>query len=128
MGDFTELGKGGPHLLAGSGERDGSFRVTTGIGRSMRQAQLIGQAEEPLLGAIVEVSLDALPGCITGLYDPRSRGTEVAEMCEYGCSEAFVVDGKPGSGTDLPFEDARSLKSLTVIDECNRIAVADDGT
>ena len=45
--------------------------------RRLRRAQPQGERDQSLLGAVVQVALDAAPGVVGGGHDPRPRGGEL---------------------------------------------------
>ena len=54
-------------------------RQLVGLGRHrrLRRAQAQGEGDQPLLGAVVQVALDAAPGVVGGGDDPRPRRGEL---------------------------------------------------
>ena len=63
-------------LLPRAADQLGSLRVAL-LGTSLRHAQIEGERDEPLLGAVVEVALDAPPLAVGGGDDPRAGVLEL---------------------------------------------------
>ena len=51
-------------------------------GLAEREPQVVGQREQPLLRAVVQVALEPAPRGVAGLDDARSRGAQLAQLGE----------------------------------------------
>jgi hypothetical protein len=99
--ELTETGlHAGQRLLQ---EQPGPV-VRFGLGARVRQPDVIGQGQESLLRAIVEVPLEPAPFGVAGLDDPRPRGAELAELEEYLRLEALMFQAEADRGAELPLE------------------------
>ena len=66
--------------------------VAVGRGVAQGQRSSYDEREQALLGAVVEVALDAAARRVAGLDDPRTRRAQVLELGEHLGAEPLVVD------------------------------------
>ena len=97
---IAQLGQGGLGLLGCPIQAASDFRVAIVTELAPRDLQLEGQRHEPLLGAVVEVPLDALPLAIAGLDDPRARRANLAELRLDLGGQPIVLDRQPHRAGD----------------------------
>ena len=90
------------------------------------ELELVGQCEQPLLGAVVEVAFELAPGVVSGLDDANPRRPQVGELRQRLGAQPFVVDGQPGGSTDLACEIVARFQRPIVDDDRNRLSVALD--
>ena len=81
-----------------------SSLVTIGGRAGTREAQVVGQREQPLLGAVVEVALEPAPLGVAGLDDPRARRAQIMELGQHLGLQPFVLEREPDGGADLALE------------------------
>ncbi|HYZ53482.1 MAG TPA: hypothetical protein VE733_08280 [Streptosporangiaceae bacterium] len=75
-GDLAQLLQRAGHLGDRAVQLPRQLTGPGGCGR-LRLAQLQGQGDQALLGAVVQITLDAAPGGIGGGHDPRPRGGQL---------------------------------------------------
>ena len=91
----AQLGEGGQGLVRCALQAASDGRVATVAQRASRDLQLEAERDEPLLGAVMEVSLDPPSLAVAGLDDPRPRGADLLEL-----------------GLDLALQAERSRRSV----------------
>ena len=87
-------------LQRAGGLRDGAGKLRAqlawfGRGGRLRRAQVQGEGDEPLLGAVVQVPFDPPPRLVGGGHDPRPGGRQRSlALCvgDRGCDQL----GEPG--------------------------------
>jgi hypothetical protein len=52
--------------------------------------------EKPLLGSIVEISLQLTPSLVPCIHDTHARGPDLFELGSHFCMEALVLQGETG--------------------------------
>ena len=98
--------------------------VAVGLGGRPGETQVVGEGEQPLLRAVVQVALEAPPSGVSCLDDPGARSLQVVELRQHLGLEPLVLDRKPRPGADLPRKllcgevatrvtDQRDLPSVT---------------
>ena len=53
-------------------EQERASLVAVGLGRRAGETQVVGEREQPLLRAVVQVALEPPPSGVAGLDDPRA--------------------------------------------------------
>ncbi len=72
MGELAQLVERGCGLVAGGVQRAGELLVAVGGRAGAREPQVVGEGEQPLLGAVVEVALEPATLGVARLDDPRA--------------------------------------------------------
>ena len=70
--------------------REGGRRA----GPRLQQAQAERQADQPLLGSVVQVALDPTSLGVTGLYEPEPRGPQVFDLRQRLGPELLVLEAQ----------------------------------
>ena len=88
MRQVAQIVEGGPGCVDGGAEQRRQLRIR----RRLRtgEPQLVGQREQTLLGAVVEVALEQAPCGVAARDDPSARAAEVLELCRTAaCSRSL---------------------------------------
>ena len=72
--------------------------------RRLREPQVVGERQQPLLRAVVEVALEPAPLGVAGLDDARPRGAQLVELGERLGPQRLVLDGEPGGRSERALE------------------------
>ena len=81
-------------FLPAAASTRGEPRITRCGGVGLGELQLVGQGEQSLLGAVVEVAFE-LATCVVGrLDDSGPRRSQISELGQRFGAEPFVVDGQ----------------------------------
>jgi hypothetical protein len=67
------------------------------------EPDVVGQRQETLLGAVVQVSLQPAAFTVSGLDDPGTGGAEFLQLGEQFRLQPLVLQAEPDSGPDLAF-------------------------
>ena len=112
VGELAQLVEGGRGLVAGRVQHPGELLVTVGGRAGTREAQVVRQREQPLLGAVVEVALEPAPLGVARLDDPRARHAQIVELGQHLGLQPFVLEREPDGGADLALElgDRRGVR------------------
>jgi hypothetical protein len=78
-GQLAQLGDGLTSLLGGPLQQRRQVRVGPGH-LAAGHAQGKDQGHQPLLGTVVQVTLDAPPRGVAGLHDPRPGGAHLLQL------------------------------------------------
>ena len=98
---LAKLVERGLRLGTARGQQRGERRVAVCLGVPVGEAQLVGECEEPLLGAVMQVALETTPLLVRDLDDARSRGAHRLELCQHLRLQALVLDSEVGRGSDV---------------------------
>ena len=102
MGQVAELIDGQLQLAVGLIDQACEARPRRPGGLGGDQAEREGQADEPLLSSVMQVPLQPSPLGVAGRDDPGLCGPQVFELGQHLGVKPLVLQGKPGSGGDLP--------------------------
>src|SRR4029079_17918028 len=85
-----------------------------------------GEADEPLLGTVVEVALQAAALGVAGRNDPRARRPELAQLRPRLGTQALVVHRQPRRRPDLALQRATVECGRVVHDRSDRAPLTPD--
>ena len=101
MGEVAQFLEYAVRLLDRLGERRLPEGVAVGLRAGAGEPDVIGQGQEPLLGAVVEVPLEPAALGIGGLDDASAGGAELAELGEQFGLQPFVLQAEPDGGPEV---------------------------
>ena len=70
----------------------------------MRQPDVVGEGQEPLLRAVVQVSFEPASFGVAGLDYPRPRRPDFAELKKYLRLKALIFQAEADRGAELSLE------------------------
>jgi hypothetical protein len=79
----------------------------------MRQPDVVGEGQESLLRAVVQVPFEPAPFRVAGLDYPRPRCPDFAELKEYLRLETLIFQAETDSGTEFPLRNRRCIARLS---------------
>jgi hypothetical protein len=79
----------------------------------MRQPDVVGEGQESLLRAVVQVSFGPASFGVAGLDDPRPRGPDFAELEEYLRLETLIFQAESDRGAEFPLRNRRCIARLS---------------
>ena len=92
------------------------LRIAISVGSDAGPAQLVGEQEQTLLSAVVQVALEPAALGVAGVHDARTGGAELLELRSHLGLELLVLDGNAGRGQDL-LQESRLLEQANVVHE-----------
>ena len=95
-GELTELAQGGMNLGVGLVQQRPGLRVV--VHARPQQAEADPDPEQPLLGTVVEIALEAPPLLVPGTGDARTGVAELRELRPQLGVEALVLEREPRGG------------------------------
>jgi hypothetical protein len=104
VGEFPQLLQRASRLLDRFGERDLGRGVTVVPGAGAGEPDVVGQSQQALLGAIVEVSFEPAAFGIGGFDDAGPGRAKLFEPGKQFRLQALVLDAEPDRGPELAFE------------------------
>ena len=104
VGQFPELTETGLHVGQRVLQQEPGLVVRFGRGVRVRQSDVIGQGQEPLLRAIVEIPLEQASFRVAGLDYPRPGRADLAELEQHLRLEPLVFQAEPDGWPELPLE------------------------
>ena len=70
--ELAQLLEGRMRFVDGALEDERELLVAVGLGGPAGETQVVGEGEQPLLRAVVQVALEAPPSGVSCLHDPRT--------------------------------------------------------
>ena len=121
---LAQLGEGFGDFVHGVVAQCDEVVVAVRRGVGSCPSKVVGEAEQALLGAVVQVAFQLAASFVAGVDDPRPRLAELVHLGEYLGSQALVVEREAKVGTERSFE----LEWVAAVaDHGDWCAVANDG-
>ncbi len=100
VGQLAQLLQRGRGLLPGRVQQPHERRVAAGAS----EPQVVGEREQLLLRAVVEVALQPAPLRVARRDDAGARGAQLADLGEQLGAQRLVLHGEPGGGSERRLE------------------------
>ena len=122
MGELLKLVQSGLRLTGRLGEQRPGGRVAVGLGTGAGEPQVVGEGQQALLGAVVQVALQPAAFAVAGLDDADPGGAQLVELRERLGLQPLVLQRQPDGGAELTLQVG---EGCGVGDDRDPAAVAD---
>jgi hypothetical protein len=104
VGQLSEFAEGRLRVVGRLGEQRSGLAVAVGLGPGAGQSEVVGEGQQSLLGAIVQVAFQPAPLGVASLDDADAGGSQVVELSQDLGLEPFVFQREPDRGADLALQ------------------------
>ena len=104
MGELPQLLQGRLRLVGRLGEQRSGGRVAVGLGLGAGEPEVVGEGQQALLGAVVQVAFQPAAFAVAGLDDADAGGAQLVELGERLGLQPFVLQRQPDGGAELTLQ------------------------
>jgi len=104
MRELSERTESGLGVVGRLGEQQPGLGVVVGLGVRAGEPEVVGEGQQPLLGAVVQVAFQPAAFAVAGLDDADAGGSQLVELRERLGLQPLVLQRKPDSGADLALQ------------------------
>jgi hypothetical protein len=104
VGQLPEFIQGRLGLVGRLGEQRSGLGVAVGLGLGAGEPEVVGEGQQALLGAIVQVAFQPPSFAVAGLHDADARGTQLVQLGERLGLQPLVLQRQPDGGAELALQ------------------------